>query len=276
MIFKKIKNYIKSTPSLFFFAKTFLPILIWIKLTKKKTFELIDKKTNEQKLMINIGGGHFFRRHWRVMDFSSKWYHFRKGIIDYEFDLASNDSFPIKDNSVSFFYSSHTLEHIPQECCQHIMNEIFRCLKVGGAVRITVPDFDLAYKAFLSNSIDFFSIYSGGTCIEEKFLEFFATYLKGKVCYKKMKEKLNLLKKETFADYYTGKIPREFQRIFAGNHINWWNYEKLFKMLAEAGFKVIYRSGPQKSRFIEMRGFGWNSGFDTTHPKISLFIEAIK
>lgn len=276
MIFKKIKNYIKLHPSLFFFAKTFLSILIWIKLIKKKIFKLIDKRTDEQKLMINIGGGYYFRRYWRVMDFSSKWYHFRKGAIDYEFDLASNDLFPIADNSVSFFYSSHTLEHIPQEFCQHILNEIFRCLKIGGVVRITAPDFDLAYKAFLSNSIDFFSIYSGGACIEEKFLEFFATYLKGKVSYKKMKEKLNLLKKETFADYYTGKVPRESQRVFAGNHINWWNYEKLFKMLEEAGFKVIYRSGPQKSRFIEMRGFGWNSGFDTTHPKISFFVEAVK
>ncbi len=47
-------------------------------------------------------------------------------------------------------------------------------------------------------------------------------------------------------------------------------------MLEEAGFKVIYRSGPQKSRFVEMRGFKWDSGFDTTHSKISLFVEAIK
>jgi len=47
-------------------------------------------------------------------------------------------------------------------------------------------------------------------------------------------------------------------------------------MLKYAGFKAINKSNPQKSRFIEMRGIGRNTGFDSTHPEISLFVEAIK
>lgn len=162
------------------------PIFMKIKILKKKIYNLIDRKIDNQKLMINIGGGYYFRRHWRVMDFPGQWYYFAKGSIDYEFDLTSGDSFPLASNSVSFFFSSHTLEHIPQECCQHIINEMYRCLKPGGAVRITMPDFDLAYEAFARNCIKFFVKYPG-RCIEEKFLDFFATYMKDKIDYEELR-----------------------------------------------------------------------------------------
>jgi ubiquinone/menaquinone biosynthesis C-methylase UbiE len=275
MISTKIKNFIKSHSTLLSFVGKFLPILIRIKVIRKRLYNLIGSKTDNQKLMINIGGGPYFRRHWKVLDFQSKWYSYPKGCIDYEFDLTSSKSFPLSNNSVFFFFSSHTLEHIPQENCQHIFDEIFRCLKPGGAVRITVPDFDLAYEAFRKNDIDFFVKYDG-KCIEKKFLSFFATYLIDNVSIEELRKKFTSMKKKNFADYYTRQIPRDSHKLFIGNHINWWNYEKLRRMLKRAGFKKIYRSVKQGSRFIEMHGFGRNSGFDSTHPEISLFVEAVK
>lgn len=279
MIATKIKNFINSHPILHSTAWASLsalrPISVRIKVIRKRIFNLVDRKTDEQKLMINIGGGHYFRRHWRVLDLPSYWYHFVEGSIDYKFDLTSSDPFPLSSNSVSFFFSSHTLEHIPQECCQHILDEIFRCLKPGGAVRLTMPDFDLAYEAFAKNDIDFFVKYSGA-CIEEKFLGFFATYMKDKVSPEELRKNFASMRKEDFADYYTRQIPRYSQKVFTGKHINWWNYEKLSRMLKQAGFRKIYRSTEQGSRFTEMRGVGRNCGFDSTHPEISLFVEAVR
>jgi len=227
------------------------------------------------ELMINIGGGKYYRKHWRILDFPSKHYPYPSSDIDYIFDLTSDKSLPFKDNSVKFFFSSHTFEHIPQEHCQHIFNEIFRCLKKGGAIRITLPDFDKAYNAYRDRNIKFFVKYSGDN-IEEKFLKFFGSYLKKKVPIEELKFFFEIMEKEEFADFYTNQIPRKSQIINGGNHINWWNFEKTKKLLLKAGFKNIYPSTPQKSKFSEMRGIEKRSGFDSTFPELSFFIEAIK
>ncbi len=140
------------------------------------------------------------------MDFSSQWYGYANGAIDYQFDLTSCDQFPLESESVSFFYSSHTLEHIPQEYCQHILDEMFRCLKHGGTMRLTMPDFDLAYEAFAENSIGFF-VKSPGKGIEDRFLDFFATYLKGKVPSEELHRDFSSMEKESFANYYMRHVP---------------------------------------------------------------------
>lgn len=275
----KLRSLIKSNSILFSITKIILmmlrPIILRAKTARKKLFGLIDRGVDSKKLMINIGGGHYFRRHWRVMDFPSNWYRFLNGTIDYKFDLTNPAPFPLEDNSVSFFYSSHTLEHIPQRYCQYIFDEIYRCLKLGGAVRLTMPDFDLAYEAFKMRREDFF-VGNKGQSLCEKFLDYFASYMKSKISNLEIEGNFRNMNKEEFAEYYIRQIPLESQRVAAGNHINWWNYDKLVMYLKTAGFIKIYSSKEQGSRFSEMRGRGWDNGFDSTHPEISLFVEAVK
>ena len=242
---------------------------------KIQLIKLIFKKIDNNKLMVNIGGGNFFRKHWRVLDYPFDRYAYPSYYIDYVFDLASNKPLPFEDNSVQFFYSSHTIEHIPQERCQHIFNEIYRCLKYNGAVRLTMPDFDKGYEAFANNNENFFKKSTKGDNIEERFLHFFATFLMKKIPTKEFRKNFEEMEKYEFADYYTSKIPREWQEG-AGEHINWWVFQKVEKFLINAGFESVYRSAAQKSRFVEMTGIGYKTGFDSTHPEISLFIEAIK
>jgi predicted SAM-dependent methyltransferase len=283
MLPENMRGFIKSHPILFSLyqpvntalAPIFDVTFTNIKVMRKKLFSIVDRTLDLQKVMINIGGGHYFRRHWKVLDFPSKHYNYLGGSIDYAFDLTSEGPFPLSDSTVSFFYSSHTFEHIPQEYCQYIFNEMFRCLKPGGAVRIMLPDFDLAYNAFAKNDIDFFVKYPGAS-IEEKLLNFLASYLQDKVPEEKVREDFRSMTKEEFAEYYTQQIPRESQRENPGSHINWWNYEKLHSMLKQAGFEEIYRSTLQSSRFPEMQGVGRHNGFDSTHPELYFIVEAIK
>jgi len=172
-------------------------------------------------------------------------------------------------------YSQHTLEHIPQEFCQHIFDEIHRCLKPGGAVRIMVPDFDLAKKAFLANDLNFDRDWTTGP-ISTKFLAVFASYYIDKLSLEEIKNKIETMGFEKYADFLTSNIPRESQKDHSG-HINWWNFEKLHKMLKNAGFKQIYRSYPQKSKFPEIRGeTDVRSSFDHTLWYMSVIVEAIK
>ena len=100
---------------------------------------------------------------------------------------------------------------------------------------------------------------------------FFATFLMEKISIEEFNKNFEEMERYQFADYYTSKIPREWQEG-AGEHINWWNFQKAEKMLIKAGFETVYRSTAQKSRFAEMRGIGYKTGFDSTHPEISVTV----
>lgn len=74
-------------------------------------------------------------------------------------------------------------------------------------------------------------------------------------------------------DFFTSKCSLGFHRRYPGNHINWWSAGKMAMMLEEAGFDTVYRSGYGQSAAPPLRNLGH---FDRTHPKISLFMEAVK
>jgi predicted SAM-dependent methyltransferase len=259
----KIKKFVKSNKVLFGiinpFFQVYRKIPVTLRIAKKKIFRLTE---NNKNLMVNIGAGQWVRRNWKVLEFNSAYY---SSFIDYDFDLMSNKQLPFLDNSVYLFYTSHTFEHLPQNNCEHILKEAHRCLKTGGGIRITVPDFDRAYNLFLKGELS-----------ARDFLDVFATFFKDKVDYKKVMSNFSSMSKEKFADYYSNKVPTKSQRENCGNHLNWFTNDKLIRMLKKAGFKAVYVSKEQESKFPEMRGRGFFTGFDSTYPKKSLFVEAIK
>lgn len=278
-----VKSYLKSHTKIYLTYRSWRYKLILTKnILKKHFFKLFDSKKDRNNLMINVGGGYYFRRHWKVMEYETKWYRYSPGVVDYNHNLASEDKFPLKDNSVNLFYLSHTIEHIPQKYCQHLFNELYRCLKKGGGIRLTNPDFDLGYEAYENKNLEFFKKYKGND-LEEKFYYYFASFHvveKSKEELEKNKEeireKFETLSKEKFADYFTLEIPPKSQEQHAESHISWWNYEKMKLFLKIAGFENIYLSKPQGSQFSEMLGKGRNTGFDSTHPEFSIFVEAVK
>jgi ubiquinone/menaquinone biosynthesis C-methylase UbiE len=57
---------------------------------------------------------------------------------DYNVNLE-RDKLPFKDSSIDMFYSSHTFEHLYD--IEHIMQEIYRCIKPDGLIVIRVPHY---------------------------------------------------------------------------------------------------------------------------------------
>lgn len=241
------------------------------------------------KLMVNIGGGLFFRPGWRVMDYVSPFYPFARRFIDYQVDLCSGAPFPLADGTVAFFYSAHTLEHIPQEHCPRILAEIHRCLKPGGAVRLNMPDYDRMRQAVADGERDYFAgQIAKGMSLEEAVVEQIATECVGRIDGETIRRDYHALDAEAFAERYAGAASRAVQKERGGYHINWFTEAKLGALLREAGFREVYRSGPQQSRFAELRGRGGvlavgdvlevsrMIGLDTTHPDKSLYMEAVK
>lgn len=78
---------------------------------------------------------------WIIMDLAVN--------SDIHYDLNSGRDFPILDNQIDNWYTSHTLEHASYDITKKILSEFYRTLKPGGLVRIVVPDFELACFLYL-------------------------------------------------------------------------------------------------------------------------------
>jgi predicted SAM-dependent methyltransferase len=98
------------------------------------------KYTKNKKAYLNIGCGNIFAADWNNLDFIKhpniiKW-DIRKGL-------------PYPDSSMDAVYSSHTLEHMTPKEAQDLLSEVARVLKIGGIVRIAVPDISRVCEEYL-------------------------------------------------------------------------------------------------------------------------------
>ena len=95
-------------------------------------------------MKFNIGCG------WR--NFGGDWTHIDGG--DYS-HLDSHDitSLPYEDGSVDLIYASHVIEYFDREEVVDLLLEWVRCLKVGGVLRIAVPDFYSMVRLYLINDM---------------------------------------------------------------------------------------------------------------------------
>lgn len=75
---------------------------------------------------------------WR--NFGKDWVHIDAG--DYEhLDHNNITDLPFEDNTVDLIYASHVLEYFDRDEVIKVLTEWNRVLKVGGTLRLAVPDF---------------------------------------------------------------------------------------------------------------------------------------
>jgi SAM-dependent methyltransferase len=72
--------------------------------------------------------------------------------IQWPQDLVIHDltkKLPLPSNSVDYVYSSHALEHLNKDDAVKLLRDILRILKVGGVVRIVVPDLAVEARQYV-------------------------------------------------------------------------------------------------------------------------------
>lgn len=257
-----------------------------------------DSESIKEKNFYNIGAGTFRHKYWKNIDLASDWYNESQiGSDMINYDLFSLKPLPIADSSAEVVYTSHTVEHINNKAAQNMFNEAHRILKPGGIFRITTPDIDLYYKACFNNDEDFFwwtELFSSDEVCKkiniypfknyslvQRFLFSFSTHtsliVKDTTIEKFSDEEIiTIFKKNTYEDAFNIIISRctiEIQRQYFGYHMNWWNWIKTKKMLEQAGFSEIYKSGFGQSVSPVMRD---TILFDKQDPKESLYVEAVR
>lgn len=256
---------------------------------------LYNKNILDKRPFYNIGAGSFYHPYWTNIDYISPWYKgVQKNVVHY--DLMSCSPLPIESNSALILYTSHTIEHVSEEAVKNLFKEAYRALQVGGVFRVTTgPDAETDFNALIRNDSHWFywndSYNSKGSyehifhhparsiALEEQWLHHFASQLcpndksQSEVKYSsaEIKKIINSLGFEGALNFFTKQCT--FNPDRPGNHITWWTHEKIINFLQEAGFKTIYRSGFSQSVSPLMRR---SPLFDSTHPQISIYVEAIR
>lgn len=262
--------------------------------------QIYGKAAVDKKKFYNIGAGSFYHPCWSNVEHKSEWYkkcsNTDATLIDY--DLFSFKFLPIDTATAELVYTSHTIEHISDSAVQYFFNEAYRILKLNGVLRIITPNIDIEYRAWRVNDRDYFywindyvspdiflnvnlKIPLNQATISQLFLENFAstasTIVNEGSDYRITDDELeNIFREMKYVnalDYCISKCSVEVQRKLPFHHINWFNKEKLFFMLNQAGFTNVHHSAYGQSISPVMRNLKY---FDTTLPKVSLYVEAVK
>ncbi len=259
---------------------------------------LFNENSIKNRSFYNIGAGSFSHPAWTNIDYYSDWYKKNSDKIHIHHDLMSLTPLPIDTNSAEVIYSSHTIEHISDKAAQLFFNSAYKALKTKGCIRITAPDADLHLHALLNNDLSFYYMkdnYSSPQKMRQIHInkpmnkatigELFLWYIAASVSPihadskatnltdSKLKKLFKELSPEKALNHITALCCQDTQKKYPGNHINWWNPDKVKKMLKKAGFKNIIHSGYGQSFCPVLRN---TNHFDSTHPKWSFYIEAFK
>ena len=249
-----------------------------------------------QKPFINIGAGGFSHPYWTNLDFVSEWYApmQKEGLVQY--DMMALKPLPFDDASIEAAYTSHAIEHVTEEAVKNVFKEVYRVLKPGAYFRVTTgPDSATDYAAMMREDEDWFywdewyteegsfeHLYKQSATsvpVQERWLHHVASSLAPnsidekdkKVTADEIKKLAAEMTREELLDHLTKQC--EFRPQKPGNHISWWDGEKIIAFLKEAGFGEVYLSGFKQSRSPLMRR---STLFDHTHPQISVYVEARK
>jgi predicted SAM-dependent methyltransferase len=265
--------------------------------------ELYPEESLRNRLFYNIGAGAFFHPYWTNIDNKSDWYeNYQQYFVEtgINFDLFSLGKLPLNSDSAECFYSSHTLEHISDDAALNILKESYRILKNGGFIRLTMPDIDLAYSALLRNDINWWywredyslvenykRIKHRGPMNDFSIYQLFVDHIGStasmlpddlaganiRITDDEVKYYIADKHPEELFDFIVSKCDLIKQEQNPGYHINWWNRRKLEDFLSRAGFTNIKFNGFGQSENPIFRNVEL---FDNTHPKQSIYVEAVK
>jgi len=266
-----------------------------IEVRRKPDDYLLDRYPDDaSKAYYNVGSGSFWHPRWTNIDFVSEHYRsVQRDVLHH--DLMSLSPLPVETGTARVIYTSHTIEHIKDIAVARLFEEAYRCLVPGGILRVTTgPDADSDYAALIRRDLAWFywdtwhsspgayeDTYfkpADSLPLEERWLDHVASQLapnnrssSRKFAAAEIREILAAMSKEAALDYFTGLC--EFDPARPGNHVSWWNYDKIAGLMRASGFTTVYRSGHGQSASPLMRN---SRLFDSTHPQMSVYVEAVR
>jgi predicted SAM-dependent methyltransferase len=257
--------------------------------------ELFGEAAVREKRFYNLGAEpRFVHPAWTVINHPSA--HYGSDYMHIQWDLLSGDPLPIEDDQAKVIFSRYTLEHVTDKAADHFFREAYRALAIGGYLRIIVPDTDIFYQAYLARMPGLFHRPHQDTeefpnekylsnpnraSFEQRFLWTFASNATElhpdgapeRISDNEFQKAFRDFKYEEALDYCTAKCSLDVQKRYPENHINWFTGDKLTKMIHDAGFDSVYRSGFGRSLCPILRDVQL---LEARRPEIGLYVEAMK
>jgi len=243
------------------------------------------KESVADKIRLNIGsGGKPFDGGWINLDYPNDYFKDQQsayGFIPYDIRF---DRIPFNDNSVDLIYCSHVIEHIENCHVQKLFQECYRVMKQGGILRIACPDAEFLYQLAKSENdywkeryLSVKSDFEGIPEREIRNVDFLVREIATQKLYKYIttdfqkdySRDFDSLSMNDFFDF----IIKDLKCESGFFHINYWTFDKAYKMLFPIGYAHIIRSKHGACCSIDMRD---TTKFDTTSPTLSLYVDAIK
>lgn len=182
----------------------------------------------QKDLKLNIGSGPKIKEGWVNIDLLD-----HPGI--YKFDLRFG--LPFEDNSCSFIFNEHVLEHLEYADGFHFLEESCRVLQPGGTLKIILPDFESIFSAYLRKDRDYFDLVNDSRLVR------------------------GLAKEDRTIIDFVGYAVYQY-----GEHRALYDEEKLLHILRKVGFKTAGRSSFDPAT---------DSG-SALRTKYSLYVNAVK
>lgn len=237
------------------------------------------------EVRVNIGAGDWERSGWINLDYPNENYaKVQKKHPFIAYDIR-NDKLPFEDSSIGAAYCSHVIEHIEDTYVKTLFEECYRALNSGGGVlRIACPDAEFLYNVskigkgfwewrrpwFEARGLSFDTIHP----VECLTREIATPKVRGAgwmECKENYEKEFLTMSMNEFLQFMCKDIP--YNSKHTNDHINYWTFDKMAEYLRQAGFKKIIRSKYGASSYYEMQN---RAAFDTTHPEMSLYVEAVK
>lgn len=266
-----------------------------IKISLARYLEHFGTLEQARKSCFNVGAGTWQHDAWTNIDLPAQSEEFaRIQAPCIHHNLVQDPKLPIKPETAELIYTSHVIEHLPDVSVEHLFRSAFLSLKSGGTFRIvTGPDADTDWSALVRQDKDWWYFYEPKTFSKEAIEQYGLPSLydywlyhlstprsiySSTPCAKKYNsEELQdlVLKSGLGPNELRNKLTGElhFNIKFPGDHLSWWNGQKLVLKLKDAGFESVSTSAYGQSDSVFMRDLGY---FDLTYPQISLYVEAKK
>lgn len=233
-----------------------------------------------QKVRLNLGAGPYFvRRGWTSVDkISEDAAHYGTVQSQVTSDLTQSSS--LRYASVAMVYASHFFEHLTCTDASALMTRVFQSMQPGARMRLVVPDADLILNRYLERDHEFFRpidpiLRSDGLelTLDNYALVILAQKLADRPEAIQMLRSVSSQSKTEVLMALNKLSDKEKNNDEGRFHLMAYNFEILRDMLEKAGFKSIERSYFMGSRSPEMREVPL---FDSTHPWMSLYVEAVR
>lgn len=247
-----------------------------------------------QERCFNIGAGTWQHKAWTNIDLrpqSEAFAQIQAPCIYH--NLVESEDLPIEAGSAELVYTSHVIEHLPDANVDRMFSSVYKSLEKGGVFRVvTGPDADSDYAALKRQDKYWWYFYSdsdfaeaiaqrGPMSLTDKWLFHVAT---PRSMYSKTpcEKKYSAAETEALMRQYPTNPDKVRQILteglvfniqYSGDHLSWWNGDKLIQRLKAAGFGNVKKSGYGQSHSHFMRDMTW---FDLTYPHISVYVEATK